>query len=181
MSAQPAPPTIPLLTPYKLGNFDLSHMIVLALLTRQRSYNNVPQPHAVLYYSQRTSKGGLLIAEAVEVSNTARGYADMPDIWTREQVEAWKPVVDVVHTKGGAFFCQIWHAAGFQIVISPLSTSMTFLAQASATISISFKPTLAPGSMSSGLKSVSFSVTGKRFPSLSSQPRRLQISCAAKP
>ncbi|KAM1678132.1 hypothetical protein ACFXTN_034875 [Malus domestica] len=53
---------------------------------------------------------------------------------------------------------------------------MTFLAQASATISISFKPTLAPGSMSSGLKSVSFSVTGKRFPSLSSQPRRLQIS-----
>ncbi|XP_068313619.1 12-oxophytodienoate reductase 2-like [Pyrus communis] len=119
MSAQPAPPTIPLLTPYKLGNFDLSHRIVLAPLTRQRSYNNVPQPHAILYYSQRTSKGGLLIAEAVEVSDTARGYVDMPGIWTREQVEAWKPVVDAVHTKGGVFFCQIWHAgrvsnSGFQ-------------------------------------------------------------------
>ncbi|KAL2536962.1 12-oxophytodienoate reductase 1 [Forsythia ovata] len=33
----------------------------------------------------------------------------MPGIWTKEQVEAWKPVVDAVHDKGGIFFCQIWH------------------------------------------------------------------------
>ncbi|CAN6548157.1 unnamed protein product [Malus baccata var. baccata] len=58
---------------------------------------------------------------------------------------------------------------------------MASLAQASAALSTSFKPALAPGSRSSGLKSVSFSVTGKRFPSLSSRPGRLQISCAAKP
>ncbi|KAF6134424.1 hypothetical protein GIB67_012364 [Kingdonia uniflora] len=38
--------------------------VVLAPLTRQRSYNNIPQPHAILYYSQRTTEGGLLIAEA---------------------------------------------------------------------------------------------------------------------
>jgi hypothetical protein len=25
-------------------------------------------------------------------------------------VEAWKPIVDAVHAKGGIFFCQIWHA-----------------------------------------------------------------------
>ncbi|KAB1210902.1 12-oxophytodienoate reductase 1 [Morella rubra] len=31
-------PTIPLLTPYKMGKFDLSHRIVLAPLTRQRSW-----------------------------------------------------------------------------------------------------------------------------------------------
>jgi 2,4-dienoyl-CoA reductase-like NADH-dependent reductase (Old Yellow Enzyme family) len=24
-------------------------------------------------------------------------------------VEAWKPIVDAVHAKGGVFFCQIWH------------------------------------------------------------------------
>lgn len=36
-------------------------------------------------------------------------YADTPGLWTREQVEAWKPVVDAVHAKGGVFFCQIWH------------------------------------------------------------------------
>ncbi|GLT32871.1 hypothetical protein SLA2020_075030 [Shorea laevis] len=101
--------TIPLLTPYKMGNFNLSHRIVLAPLTRQRSYGNVPQPHAILYYSQRSSKGGLLIAEATGVSDTAQGYRETPGIWTKEQVHAWKPIVDAVHAKGGIFFCQIWH------------------------------------------------------------------------
>ena len=36
-------------------------------------------------------------------------YPDTPGIWTKEQVEAWKPIVDAVHAKGGIFFCQIWH------------------------------------------------------------------------
>ena len=47
--------------------------VVLAPMARQRSYGNVPQPHAILYYSQRTSKGGLLIAESTGVSDTANG------------------------------------------------------------------------------------------------------------
>ncbi|XP_072970501.1 putative 12-oxophytodienoate reductase 11 isoform X2 [Typha angustifolia] len=101
--------SIPLLSPYKMGTFDLSHRVVLAPLTRQRSYGNVPQPHAVLYYSQRTSKGGLLISEAAPISDTANGYTDTPGIWTKKQVEAWRPIVDAVHEKGGIFFCQIWH------------------------------------------------------------------------
>ncbi|KAF2296969.1 hypothetical protein GH714_013793 [Hevea brasiliensis] len=117
MSAQS--PAIPLLTPYKMGNFDLSHRIVLAPLTGMRSYKNIPQPHAILYYSQRTTKGVLLIAEATGVSDTAQGYPSTPGIWTKEQVEAWKPIVDAVHAKGGIFFLQIWHVgrvsnSGFQ-------------------------------------------------------------------
>ncbi|KAJ4748667.1 12-oxophytodienoate reductase-like protein [Rhynchospora pubera] len=100
---------IPLMTPYKMGKFDLSHRVVLAPLTRHRSYGNVPQPHAILYYSQRATKGGLLIAEATVVSDTAQGYTDTPGIWTKEHIEAWKPIVDAVHKKGGIFFCQIWH------------------------------------------------------------------------
>ncbi|KAF1002699.1 12-oxophytodienoate reductase 1-like [Apium graveolens] len=110
---------VPLITPYKMGNFQLSHRVVLAPLTRIRSYGNVPQPHAALYYSQRSTKGGLLISEATGVSDTAQGYPDTPGIWTKEQVEAWKPIVDAVHAKGGIFFCQIWHVGrvsntGFQ-------------------------------------------------------------------
>ncbi|XP_028801622.1 12-oxophytodienoate reductase 1-like [Neltuma alba] len=112
-------PMVPLLTPHKLGNFNLSHRVVLAPLARQRSYNYVPQPHAILYYSQRTTKGGLLISEATCISPTAIGYANTPGIWTKEQIEAWKPIVDAVHAKGGIFFCQIWHTgrvsnSGFQ-------------------------------------------------------------------
>jgi hypothetical protein len=86
---------------------------VLAPLTRSRSYGNLPQSHAILYYSQRATEGGLLIAEATGVPSDAQGMSlipHTPGIWTKEQVEAWKPVVDAVHAKGGIFFCQIWHA-----------------------------------------------------------------------
>ncbi|CAB4262793.1 unnamed protein product [Prunus armeniaca] len=58
---------------------------------------------------------------------------------------------------------------------------MASLTQASTVLSTSFKPTLAASSRSSGLKSVSFSITGKRFPSLSSRPGHFQVSCSAKP
>ncbi|KAJ0086460.1 hypothetical protein Patl1_07598 [Pistacia atlantica] len=37
----------------------------------------------------------------------------MPGIWTKEQVEAWKPIVDAVHANGGIFFCQLWHVGRF--------------------------------------------------------------------
>eukprot|EP01018_Ginkgo_biloba_P023641 Gb_16295 [translate_table: standard] len=100
---------IPLMTPYQMGPFSLSHRVVLAPLTRTRSYNCLPQPHAILYYSQRTSPGGFLIAEATGVSDTAQGYPNTPGIWTKEQIDAWRPIVDAVHQKGGIFFLQIWH------------------------------------------------------------------------
>jgi len=33
----------------------------------------MPQPHAILYYSQRATNGGFLITEATGVSDTAQG------------------------------------------------------------------------------------------------------------
>ncbi|KAJ1279557.1 hypothetical protein BS78_04G164500 [Paspalum vaginatum] len=105
MEAEP----IPLLTPYTVGRFRLSHRVVHAPLTRSRCYGNLPGEHVALYYSQRASEGGLLIAESTGVSETAQGYPNTPGIWTKGQVEAWKPVAQGVHRKGGVFFCQIWH------------------------------------------------------------------------
>ncbi|GAV75960.1 LOW QUALITY PROTEIN: Oxidored_FMN domain-containing protein, partial [Cephalotus follicularis] len=70
--------------------------VVLAPL----SLNDVPNPHAVLY-SQRTSRGGLFIAEATVVFDTAQGGMLITHgIWTKEQFEAWKLIVDAVHAKG---------------------------------------------------------------------------------
>jgi len=146
--------TAPLLTPYKMGKFDVSHRVVLAPLTRQRSYGNVPQPHAILYYQQRATKGGLLIAEATGVSDTAQGYKDTPGIWTHEQVEAWKPIVDGVHQKGGIFFCQIWH-------VGRVSNS-TFQPNGQAPISSTDKP-LKPQVRANGIDVATFAV-----------PRRLE-------
>ncbi|CAN6164607.1 unnamed protein product [Urochloa humidicola] len=69
---------MPLLTPIKFGQFEFFHRVVLAPLTRCRSYGNVPQPNAAVYYSQRATKGGLLITEATGVSATAQGYRRPP-------------------------------------------------------------------------------------------------------
>ncbi|KAJ0580187.1 putative 12-oxophytodienoate reductase [Helianthus annuus] len=87
----------------------MPNRVVLAPLTRQRCLGYVPQPPMILYYSQRTSKGGFLIAEAAGVSDISQTSPEMPGIWTKEQVEGWKPIVDAVHAKGGVFFCQLIH------------------------------------------------------------------------
>lgn len=80
------------------------YRVVHAPVTRCRSYENMAQPHNALYYEQRTSPGVLLIAEACAVSGTARvGFPPVPGLWSQEQVEAWKPVVDAVHGKGAVF------------------------------------------------------------------------------
>ncbi|MCO5591131.1 hypothetical protein L7F22_045112 [Adiantum nelumboides] len=101
--------SIPLLTPFRMGPFQLSHRVVLPPLGRCKSYGYIPQPHAVLYYSQRASPGGLLIAEATGVSDTSQGYPHSPGVWTQEQVEGWRPIVQAVHDKGAIFFLQIFH------------------------------------------------------------------------
>lgn len=36
-------------------------------------------------------------------------FAHCPGIYTDEQVEAWKKIVDSVHAKGAIIFCQLWH------------------------------------------------------------------------
>jgi 12-oxophytodienoic acid reductase len=128
--------------------------VVLAPLTRERSYGNVPQPHAIQYYQQRATKGGLLIAEATGVSETAQGYKDTPGIWTKKQVEAWKPIVSGVRGKGGVFFCQIWHVGRV--------SNHTFQPNGQAPISSTDKP-LKPVVRANGIDEATFST-----------PRRLE-------
>ncbi|KAF3656630.1 12-oxophytodienoate reductase 2 [Capsicum annuum] len=91
--------SVALLTPYKMGSFELSHRVVMPPMTRNRSYNNTPQPHAIEYYAQRATKGGFLISESTSASDISNGSPNMPGIWTEDQKEAWKPIVDSVHGK----------------------------------------------------------------------------------
>ncbi|KAF8036185.1 hypothetical protein BT93_C2020 [Corymbia citriodora subsp. variegata] len=99
-----------LFSPYKMGKFNLSHRVVLAPLTRSRALNGVPQPALVEYYRQRSTEGGLLISEATPIAQEGIGFPHVPGIYTEEQIEAWKKVVDAVHDKCGLIFCQLWHA-----------------------------------------------------------------------
>ncbi|QGM79988.1 N-ethylmaleimide reductase [Otariodibacter oris] len=94
----------------KMGNQTLKNRIVMAPLTRLRATEpgDIQTPLAAEYYSQRAS-AGLIIAEATQVSFQAKGYAGAPGIHTQEQIEAWKPITQAVHDKGGKIVLQLWH------------------------------------------------------------------------
>ncbi|GMH08856.1 hypothetical protein Nepgr_010696 [Nepenthes gracilis] len=98
-----------LFSPYKMSRWQLNHRVAMAPLTRCRAPNQMPNEALARYYAQRATAGGLIISEATVVSHVGSGYPRTPGIYTEEQVECWKKVVDAVHDKGGVFFCQLWH------------------------------------------------------------------------
>lgn len=99
----------PFFSPITLGAFELPNRIVLAPMTRSRSDDAGRVPgYAADYYAQRAD-AALVISEATNISPQAVGYALTPGIWSDDQVEAWKPVVDAVHDRGGRFLLQLWH------------------------------------------------------------------------
>ncbi|MCO5569219.1 hypothetical protein L7F22_022930 [Adiantum nelumboides] len=81
--------------------------VVLVPLTRYRALNYSPQDAHQEFYGQRATKGGLLITEAVAVSQEGIGFSHSPDIWTEEQLRAWHRVVHAVHDKGGYIFLPV--------------------------------------------------------------------------
>ncbi|CAH9070312.1 unnamed protein product [Cuscuta epithymum] len=98
-----------LFSPYQMGRFNLAHRVVFAPCTRCRALNNIPQQAHVVYYSQRATQGGLLITEGTMIDPTSAGFPNVPGIFTPEQVDGWKNVVNAVHAKGAVIFCQLWH------------------------------------------------------------------------
>ncbi|KAL8456577.1 hypothetical protein ACS0TY_033875 [Phlomoides rotata] len=109
MAGDGAKETASLFSPYKMGKFDLSHRVVLAPMTRCRAPNAMPNAALAEYYSQRASNGGFLITEGTMISPNSAGFPRVPGIFNKEQVEAWKKVVNCVHAKGALIFCQLWH------------------------------------------------------------------------
>lgn len=99
----------PLFEPLKVGDYQLSARYVHAPLTRCRALGNIPQPAAKKYYSERARKGALMLTEATPISQQGQGYPCVPGIHSTEQTQAWKPIVEAVHEKGGVFFMQLWH------------------------------------------------------------------------
>lgn len=98
----------PLSEPLELGAIRLRNRVVMSPLTRCRAPGRVPNSLMAEYYRQRAS-AGLIIAEGTAVTPTGVGYPDTPGIWTKEQVEGWKPVVKAVHDKGSSIVLQLWH------------------------------------------------------------------------
>jgi len=98
-----------LLSPFDLRGLRLKNRVVMAPLTRSRA-GEMRLPNALMaeYYAQRAA-AGLIITEATVVSKQGIGWLNSPGIYTDEQAEAWKTVVDAVHARGTPIFLQLWH------------------------------------------------------------------------
>ena len=60
-------------------------------------------------HAERANRGQLMLTEATVVSEHGHGVPNTPGIYTAEQREAWRPIVNAVHAKGAFFFCQLWY------------------------------------------------------------------------
>ena len=100
----------PLFRPLQLGDLEVPNRVFMAPLTRSRATDpdGLATDLMVEYYAQRAT-AGLIISEATNISEVARGYAWTPGIYSSAQVESWQPVTAAVHGAGGRIFCQLWH------------------------------------------------------------------------
>ncbi len=100
-----------LFAPLQIGPITLAHRVVMAPLTRSRSVQpgDVPGDLMLEYYTQRASRGGLIISEATAISVAARGWFGAPGIYSDAQVAGWRRITDSIHARGGFMFSQLWH------------------------------------------------------------------------
>jgi N-ethylmaleimide reductase len=100
---------INLLSPIKVGDYELPNRMVMAPLTRSRAGQGLaPTEINVTYYAQRAS-AGLIVTEATHVTPQGIGYPYTPGVGTEEQIAGWKKVTSAVHQAGGKIFLQLWH------------------------------------------------------------------------
>ncbi|MEE4153523.1 MAG: alkene reductase [Erythrobacter sp.] len=99
-----------LFQPLTMGALTAKNRIFMAPLTRGRAAEPMFTPNAMMatYYRQRAN-AGLILTEATGISREGLGWPSAPGIWSDEQVEAWKPIVDGVHEAGGLIAMQLWH------------------------------------------------------------------------
>jgi 2,4-dienoyl-CoA reductase-like NADH-dependent reductase (Old Yellow Enzyme family) len=119
-----------LFDPIKLGAVTAPNRVLMAPLTRGRATrDHVPTALMETYYAQRAG-AGLILTEATGISREGLGWPYAPGLWTKAQVEGWKPVTAAVHEAGGRIFAQLWHMgrlvhSGFLGGARPVSASAT--------------------------------------------------------
>ncbi|QDY77444.1 alkene reductase [Streptomyces qinzhouensis] len=91
------------------GKLELPNRLVMAPMTRSRADTaGVISASAADYYAQRAS-AGLIITEAVQISERGQGYPGTPGLHTAKQVAAWRRVTEAVHAEGGLIVAQLVH------------------------------------------------------------------------
>ncbi|OHV03745.1 alkene reductase [Methylorubrum extorquens] len=119
-----------LFDPVRLGAIQAPNRILMAPMTRARgTREHVPTAMMANYYAQRAS-AGLIVSEAIGISQQGLGWPFATGLWSPEQIAGWRRVTDAVHAAGGRILAQLWHMGrvvhpSFLGGAQPVSASVT--------------------------------------------------------
>jgi anthraniloyl-CoA monooxygenase len=107
-----AGPVPPMFTPYTLRSVTLKNRVVVSPMAQYSAVDGVPGDYHLVHLGARAMGGaGLVFAEMTCTSADARITPGCPGLWTDEQAEAWRRIVDWVHAHSDARIAiQIGHA-----------------------------------------------------------------------
>lgn len=98
-----------LFEPLTVCGWVLKNRIVVAPMTRLRANaDRTPNPLMALYYGQRAD-AGMIITEATAISAAGNGWLGAPAIYTPAQRNAWRQLVEELHSRGAPVVIQLAH------------------------------------------------------------------------
>ena len=106
----PAPP--PMFTPFQLRNLQLHNRIVVSPMCQYSAADGMPNDWHLVHLGSRAIGGAALVfAEMTDVSREGRISPGCAGLYREEHVEAWKGIVDFVHSNTQAKIgMQLGHA-----------------------------------------------------------------------
>jgi anthraniloyl-CoA monooxygenase len=105
-------PAPPMFAPYRLRALRLANRVVVSPMAMYSARDGTPNDFHLVHYGTRAQGGaGLLYTEMTCVSAEGRITPGCAGLYAPEHVEAWKRIVDFVHSNSAAKFClQLGHS-----------------------------------------------------------------------
>ena len=105
-----------LFEPFACKSLTLRNRVVMAPMTRGFSPGGAPTSEVAAYYARRAAgEAGLIVTEGTGINRPASlNGANFPRFHGTQELDAWKTVVDAVHTAGGKISPQLWHVGAVQ-------------------------------------------------------------------
>jgi anthraniloyl-CoA monooxygenase len=105
-------PTVPVFQPFKIGNMRVENRFQLSAMAQYCAEDGMPTDWHLMHYGERAVGGaGLLNTEMICVAPDGRITPGCAGIWSHQQTEKWRHIVDFVHKNSKAKICaQIGHA-----------------------------------------------------------------------
>ncbi|MEX0921321.1 MAG: bifunctional salicylyl-CoA 5-hydroxylase/oxidoreductase [Rhodovibrionaceae bacterium] len=102
----------PMFAPFKLREMELANRVVVSPMSMYSARDGLVGDWHLVHYGARAQGGaGLIYTEMTDVSAEGRITPGCAGIYTNEQRDAWKRIVDFVHAESPAKFClQLGHS-----------------------------------------------------------------------